>query len=126
MQQNSDTTYRVFDWNRLGLDGEPRALHIEESMRSTDFADIEPALAVPQGETVVACEFFRVEKWMLEKPRAACDGDTFAIFTVLGGEVECGDGRFRAGDFFLVPTALADRTLRPVNGSATLLRTTIP
>ena len=33
IQQNSDTTYRVFDWNRVGLDGKPRALHIESSRR---------------------------------------------------------------------------------------------
>ena len=34
IQQNSDTTYRVFDWNRVGLDGTPRDLHVEESMTS--------------------------------------------------------------------------------------------
>jgi mannose-6-phosphate isomerase len=33
IQQNSDTTYRVFDWNRVGLDGKPRTLHVEDSMR---------------------------------------------------------------------------------------------
>ena len=44
VQQNSDTTYRVFDWNRTGLDGTPRTLHIEESMASIDFDDFEPAV----------------------------------------------------------------------------------
>ena len=44
IQQNSDTTYRVFDWNRLGLDGRARELHIRESLASIDFNDIEPAL----------------------------------------------------------------------------------
>ncbi|MGE0447089.1 MAG: type I phosphomannose isomerase catalytic subunit [Vicinamibacterales bacterium] len=44
IQQNSDTTYRVFDWNRPGLDGKPRELHIVESLASIDFGDIEPAL----------------------------------------------------------------------------------
>jgi mannose-6-phosphate isomerase len=126
VQQNSDTTYRVFDWNRVGLDGKPREMHIEESMRSSDFDDIEPALAQPRGETVVECQYFGVEKWTLENPRTAFDGDGFAIFTVLTGEVKCGDAQFRAGDFFLVPAILADRILAPVNGSATLLRTTIP
>src|SRR5688572_1894607 len=37
IQQNSDTTYRVFDWNRTGLDGKPRQLHVAESLRSIDF-----------------------------------------------------------------------------------------
>lgn len=44
IQQNSDTTYRVFDWNRVGLDGQPRELHIRESLASIDFEDIEPGL----------------------------------------------------------------------------------
>lgn len=44
IQQNSDTTYRVFDWNRVGLDGKPRSLHIQEGLSSIDFEDIEPPL----------------------------------------------------------------------------------
>jgi len=48
IQQNSDTTYRVFDWNRVGLDGKPRALHIAESLASIDFDDFEPKLVEPK------------------------------------------------------------------------------
>jgi mannose-6-phosphate isomerase len=44
IQQNSDTTYRVFDWNRVGLDGQPRELHIAQSLASIDFNDFEPEL----------------------------------------------------------------------------------
>src|SRR5664280_1964357 len=44
IQQNSDTTYRVFDWNRVGLDGKPRELHIAQSLASIDFTDFEPSL----------------------------------------------------------------------------------
>ena len=44
IQQNSDTTYRVFDWNRVGLNGSPRELHIPESLASIDFNDFEPSL----------------------------------------------------------------------------------
>lgn len=43
IQQNSDTTYRVFDWNRLGLDGKPRPVHVRESLASINFDDFEPA-----------------------------------------------------------------------------------
>ncbi len=45
VQQNSDTTYRVFDWNRLGLDNKPRELHVEQALASIAFDDFEPALA---------------------------------------------------------------------------------
>jgi mannose-6-phosphate isomerase len=44
IQQNSDTTYRVFDWNRTGLDGQPRELHVAQSLASIDFNDFEPGL----------------------------------------------------------------------------------
>jgi mannose-6-phosphate isomerase len=43
IQQNSDTTYRVFDWNRAGLDGKSRSLHITESLASIHFDDFEPS-----------------------------------------------------------------------------------
>ena len=44
IQQNSDTTYRVFDWNRVGLDGKPRELHVPQSLASIDFNDFAPSL----------------------------------------------------------------------------------
>src|ERR1017187_9292288 len=45
IQQNSDTTYRVYDWDRVGLDGKPRELHIAQSLASIDFNDFAPPLA---------------------------------------------------------------------------------
>lgn len=42
VQQNSDTTYRVFDWNRTGLDGKPRELHRGPALESIDFSDTHP------------------------------------------------------------------------------------
>lgn len=61
IQQNSDTTYRVFDWNRLGLDGRPRELHVAQSLQCIDFEDVEPALQ--HGLQVLAdCEHFRVSR----------------------------------------------------------------
>jgi mannose-6-phosphate isomerase len=44
IQQNSDTTYRVFDWNRVDKAGKPRELHVEQSLASIDFDDFEPEL----------------------------------------------------------------------------------
>ena len=63
IQQNSDTTYRVFDWNRVGLDGLPRELHIAESLRCIDYSDVEPALhRAASGNPLAVCEFFRVDR----------------------------------------------------------------
>lgn len=125
LQQNSDTTYRVFDWNRVGLDGKPRALHIAESLQSTDFGDIEPELAKPKGELITGCEFFRIERWDLSQPRRDTS-EMFALYTVLSGEVSCGGRQFTAGQFFLLPAAATNRELVPANGSAQVLRTSIP
>jgi mannose-6-phosphate isomerase len=44
VQQNSDTTYRVFDWNRVDRSGKPRELHVPQSLASIDFNDFEPGL----------------------------------------------------------------------------------
>jgi mannose-6-phosphate isomerase len=44
IQQNSDTTYRVYDWNRTGTDGKARELHIRQALASIDFDDFDPPL----------------------------------------------------------------------------------
>jgi mannose-6-phosphate isomerase len=126
IQQNSDTTYRVFDWNRTGLDGKPRALHVAESMRSIDFADAEPQLQKAEGETLVACDYFEVQRWNLDAPREAAPKGDFAVITCLSGSVRCGGETYGPGQFFLVPAALEDRRLAPAAQGTTLLRTTIP
>lgn len=125
VQQNSDTTYRVFDWNRLGLDGQPRELHVAESLASIDFEDTEPAVATPQGEVIVECPLFRVEKWLLTAPRLD-PGPGFALYTVADGRVECGDCVFGRGTFFLVAASATYRELRPLAPGTSVLRTTIP
>ena len=67
IQQNSDTTYRVFDWNRMGLDGTPRKLHINESLQSIKFdmpaAELIKANAAEQ--TLADCNEFRIRKFDL-------------------------------------------------------------
>jgi len=126
VQQNSDTTYRVFDWNRTGLDGKPRDLHIRESMSSIDFNDFEPSLDRPHGETIAACEYFVVEKWTLDTPRVALDGGRFAIFGVAEGSVTCDGHVMDAGSFFLVPPSMQDALLKPTNETACVIRATLP
>ena len=132
IQQNSDTTYRVFDWNRVGLDGKPRTLHVAESLQAIDFQDVRPGLQ-PAPETadgvVAECPYFRVEKWNLTEARTALSntGERGAIFTCLSGSLECMGERFRPGDFFLVPAVLADAaSLAPKSPDTAVLRTTYP
>jgi mannose-6-phosphate isomerase len=125
IQQNSDTTYRVFDWNRVGPDGKPRRLHIDESLQSIDFNDFEPELVRPKGETLVRDPAFVIEKWNLTSQREGAPLGKFAIFCCLSGEVECAGSGFKPGEFFLVPAMLQDRHLAPRGGETSLLRVTI-
>ena len=53
VQQSSNTTYRLYDWGRVGADGMPRQLHVAESLRTIDFS-----LRVPEARGDVSCEFF--------------------------------------------------------------------
>jgi len=127
IQQNSDTTYRVFDWNRMGLDGKPRELHIEQSLMSVDFADEEPGLQHPQDETLVSCDLFRTAKWVLDAPRKAAENGRFALFLCVEGVVNCGGEAFPPGQFFLIPAnAPSDVTVAPASEQASLLRITLP
>ena len=131
IQQNSDTTYRVFDWNRVGLDGRPRTLHVEQSLQATNFGDVGPTLQPKMAgpvATVVSCSFFHVEKWTLDTPRNALEnsGGRFAIFNCLEGGVECGGKKFGPGDFFLVPANLTQEEMHPTEAGTLLLRTTVP
>ena len=125
IQQNSDTTYRVFDWNRVGLDGRPRALHIEESIRSTDFTDFAPELAHPDTGIVAECAHFRVEKRRLNKAEVLQKADDFALVTLVGGSARCGSHTLRPGDFILLPAG--DSTpVEPAGENCVVLVTTVP
>ena len=64
IQQNSDTTYRLYDWGRSGLDGRPRSLHVAESLQSIDFSDLapEPFRKTRPGDLLAQCEEFRIRK----------------------------------------------------------------
>ncbi len=126
IQQNSDTTYRVFDWNRPGLDGSPRELHIEESMRCIDFDDIEPTMDTPDGGTLANCAHFKVDRHHLpagtqvENP----DPDRFSIVTVISGRLESENGRTHsAGDFLLLPRSTSPLTAAE---NTVILQTTVP
>ncbi len=66
IQQNSDTTYRVFDWNRVGLDGKPRDLHVAQSLASIDFNDFEPKL-VETKPTLIAGSTYKLRNLVQDK-----------------------------------------------------------
>jgi mannose-6-phosphate isomerase len=126
IQQNSDTTYRVFDWDRGRRRGAPRRrMHVAQALQCIDFSDREPALLKQESELLVSNSFFAVEKWYLRKNREIGPSGSFALVVCLTGTLECAGLRFKPGDFFLVPAQLEDRTLRPRGKDVSLLRVTI-
>ncbi len=126
VQQNSDTTFRVFDWNRVDESGHARELHVEESLRSIDFDDFEPALIEAEGESLVRQAVFEIEKWNLSAKRTAAPAGQFAIIVALSGEIGCAGISLQPGHCLLVPAHLRARELEPLAPNSSLLRVTLP
>jgi len=125
VQQNSDTTYRVFDWNRVDRDGQARALHIPQSLASIDFGDFAPALlprtvtAAQPGKVrpLVQDKLFEVNlrQWS-ERDEMNLPSGRMRIFGVVQGAL-CVDGEgesveIGAGQFCLVPAQCAGTVVR--------------
>lgn len=123
IQQSSDTTYRVFDFNRPGPDGRLRELHLQESLRCIDFADQEPGLAPLGTGRALSTPTFAVERLRIRGEAAAAEPGEGAVIAVLAGTVACGDHRFGPGQLFLAP-AVAALALRAVD--AEVVRVTLP
>lgn len=107
IQQNSDTTYRVYDWGRVGLDGTPRELHIEESMLSSDFEDFEPDTLKPEGDdqTLAMSDVFNLYRRNLTpgKTLKFPSGEPRIVSVVSGSLKESGGCELRLGDNVLLP-----------------------
>lgn len=108
IQQNSDTTYRVYDWGRVGLDGKPRAMHVEQSMASlaANTAGAPRLIRSAASPTTLAdCAEFRIVRHQLgtgEKLVWADRGEA-CILSVAAGELKHGAESVRKGDNVLVP-----------------------
>jgi mannose-6-phosphate isomerase len=143
IQQNSDTTYRVYDWNRVGADGKPRPLHIGKAIDVIDFAQVEPGRFQPQlleensdlqREIITACPYFNVERVTLKRAGAKfnghCDGSTFEIWGIMSGSgrVSWGTGEalpLSAVRFILLPAVLGSFEIETV-APAVFLRAYVP
>ena len=126
IQENSDTTFRLFDWERRDAEGKPRSLQVEEALRVTNFDDCEPGILGGTKEEMVRCPQFVVEKWLLQEPRQASKRAAFALFFCIEGAVEVNGVRFVPGEFFLVPAIAVQSRLQPVEGMSSVLRVTLP
>lgn len=133
IQQNSNTTYRVYDWNRVGADGKARPLHIDKALDVINFDHVEPTLCPADlvesnglsRSLLCANQYFvteRVEMAAGTTFDGNCDGRTLEIWGVLSGGVTVNGVELTAVQFVLLPAALGQFTLTTTNPSI-LLRT---
>lgn len=126
IQQNSNSTYRVYDYGRLGADGKPRELHIEKAI---DVSKTVPAQAVLHSDpdVIADCEYFKAVKKALDGSDVlTSSSDSFtALLAVAGcGTITCANEGFdfKAGDCFFIPAGYPDCVL---SGDAELISVTV-
>lgn len=134
IQQNSDTVYRLYDYDRPGLDGKPRELHIEDSLNVINYGESEATRmktdlsAANKWLTLAASPFFIVEKgqasggWELQ---TSPESFTILVFCDGSGTLAWQDGELpvKPGDCFLLPANLGSYRIQ---GDITLLRSYLP
>lgn len=123
IQQNSNVTYRVYDYGRLGKDGKPRELHIEKAkdvivnytedeinaLRFANAKEITPGL-------IADCEKFKVNSYTFKELELCADKTGFLCLTFLEGDgAVCFDGKeypFSKGESYFIPAGMGAFTLR--------------
>ncbi|MBA4019375.1 MAG: mannose-6-phosphate isomerase [Pirellula sp.] len=139
IQQASNTTFRLFDWNRVGPDGKPRQLHIEQGLAAINYAagpaapQTAEATADPRVERLVACDKFVLERVTLDPGETwnLASDDRFHIVSVVDGDAETigasgvDSENLPLGATCLVPACLKSTAFTTTQG-ATLLSAYLP
>ncbi len=134
IQQSSNTTYRVYDYNRRDKDGKLRPLHVEKAVDVTNLHPVTESGYVPpvtkDGNTVTvlaSCPYFETVKYEIAScaQMAARGAFELLVFTEGNGSIayDGGEEAFRSGDSFFIPATLGDYT---IHGACDVLRTYIP
>lgn len=140
VQQNSNTTYRLYDWDRVGADGKPRKLHLEESLKAIHWDDRgEPLVAqelLEEGEGwkryhVLQTPYFQMRKLVLkEKITEIGDMSTFYLYFPIEGDLSVAAGgktvKVACGRGCLVPAACEKKVLKPLADKTVVLEVSLP
>jgi mannose-6-phosphate isomerase len=127
IQQTSDITYRIYDWDRVDANGNGRQLHVEEALDAMNYNPTdtkkEYATAANTSNAMVDCPYFTTNFLPLEGSAAVSkDGSSFTVYICTEGEyiidAEGETYTFKKGDTVLIPAALRAYELK---GTATLL-----
>ena len=114
-QQSSDTTYRLYDYNRLGDDGCPRPLHLKQSIDVALIPHKDFKVELKQQElddliitTLVQCDFFKVYKWNIDGKYQSVHEGPFTIVSVLDGNGLINNHSIQKGDHFIIPSTVTE------------------
>ena len=128
IQQNSNVTYRIYDYGRLGADGKPRQLHIQQSLDVTSLTKPEK-YSCASGH-LVSCDFFEVDHVLIKEDESyegAADDKSFVSIIAIAGDmsVNCGDKNesLSKGESLFIPAAMGKFT---IEGIGEVLITRIP
>ncbi len=121
IQQNSNLTYRVYDYGRRDKDGNTRPLHIEKALAVSDLTAYHHT--PPTGDLLATCPYFHVEKHTVGGELSlATNGESFHALTCVSGSGSIDGEPLAAGDTFFVPATHGAYTL---TGSAKLILTKV-
>ena len=132
VQQSSDLTFRLYDWGRLGTDGLPRAVHVEEALQCADFTrgpivPVVPEISRDAGgriEQLIDSEHFVLRRIQTDAPFEIKDDGQFHVLLMLTGvaEIRCGSGSWQMprGRTVLLPADRLPVRLSPGGHSAVL------
>jgi mannose-6-phosphate isomerase len=121
IQQNSNLTYRVYDYGRRDKFGNERELHIEKALDVTNLERFEPT--VFSGDTLGACEYFTVKKHtIVGSLKLLATTESFNCVTCIAGFGEIDGIPFAQGDSYFVPAGYGEYKL---TGKAEILITKI-
>jgi len=126
VQEYSDLTYRVYDYDRVDAQGNPRKLHVAKALEVMNFGAIKggkvPALELSatglKKELLAGCRYFVAERWEFSKPTELyTNGEHFNILIFLSGEgeIEAEDQRvsYHRGEVWFVPACIASPKVVP-------------
>lgn len=104
IQQNSNCTYRVYDYGRVGADGNPRELHIEKALAVTKLCSPENGFGAVRNDCLASCKYFTVLRHKIcEKKCLHIGEDSFSALLCVEGECEVDGVSLRAGECVFVP-----------------------
>lgn len=114
IQQNSNITYRVYDYNRPGPDGKPRQLHVNDALNVFDSTDPEGVKSDWGGNIIAKCKYFTVSKYENKTIKQCADKKSFAHILCADGEADivCGGEKYvlHAGQSLFIPAGSGEYT----------------